>query len=106
MARPWPRRTKVPFRAVPITSYKISREERFIAGEQYHAFAHAVRVDVLALGGSGSARDRIEVRAYCTSRTICGLDRSRRLHHFGDRLHRQDDVKVRSGGHDHALSGQ
>ena len=62
-------------------------------GEEYHAIAHSVRVDVLAFSGTGSARDNIEARTASTSGPVCGLDWTRGLPRSGDRLHRQDEVK-------------
>lgn len=64
-------------------------------GEEYRAVAYTVGVDVLAFSGTGSARDRIQACTPSVSSPVCGLGRTRGLPHFGDRLHRQDEVKWR-----------
>jgi hypothetical protein len=62
----------------------------------YHAIAHTVGVDVLAFGSTGSARGRIQVWASSVSGPVCRLGGCRGLPNFGDRLHRQDEVKSSS----------
>ena len=60
---------------------------------EYHALAHTVVVDVLAFGGTGTARDHIQIWTSSISGPVCGLGRSRGLPHSGVRLHRQDEVE-------------
>jgi len=68
-----------------------------MAGEDYHAAAHAVRVDVLALGGSRRDRDHSEVCAHSGSGLLCRLDRAPGLRRFGRGLHGQDDLRAAFG---------
>ena len=62
-------------------------------GEEYRAFTYTIGVDILALSGAGSARDRVEVRALSVSKPLCGLVGHCRIRHSGNWLHRQDQVK-------------
>jgi hypothetical protein len=62
----------------------------------YHAIAHTVGVDVLAFGSTGSPRGRVQVWASSVSGPVCRLGGCRGLPNFGDRLHRQDEVKSSS----------
>jgi len=55
--------------------------------------AYAVWLDILAFGGAGRARDRIGVCKNSLRQHVRALGSGRRLCHFGDRLHRQDDLK-------------
>ena len=66
---------------------------RLLMGDECHAIAHTVGVDVLAFCSTGVARGRIQVWTSSILGPVRGLDRIRGLSHSGDRLHSQDEVK-------------
>src|SRR5467141_44727 len=64
-----------------------------MTGEEYDGNAYTVRMDVLAFGGGGGDRDRVDVRRHSVRYQVRAVGRGRRLHRSSDRVQGQDGLK-------------